>query len=346
MDKFLKKSWFEVKSFAKELFDKDPMRIRPYLSYANQHKIHIKGRVLEDEGIIEMEENSTLDNLINNLKSFASDEAKYAKVIISYQEQIIETFTDDDGYFEVELDIEQEPTDGEFLEWDAAHIMTPNFKNEKGETVENTIGILMPHRDTEHVIVSDIDDTVLVTNVNSFLKLKMLYNTLFKNVHTRMPFEDISEVLHTLSLNKEGKKVNPIFYLSNSPWNLYDMLHNFLKLENIPMGPLFLRDFGLKFGDELKAFRNHKMNTLEHLLEFYKEQNFILIGDATESDTDIYLELFTKYSNRIDHIYIRGDKAKKNARVLEMIEKHPEAPIHLIEHSSDILKFQEKKHTH
>lgn len=346
MDKLVSKFWFEVKNFTQELFDNDPMTIRPYLSYSNERKIHIKGRVLEDEGIIVMEENTMLENLFNNLKGFETDEAKHAKIIINYKDQVIETHTDNDGYFEVEIEVDQKPTEGEYLEWDSASIIAPDFKNEKGEIVENKISLLLPHKDTDHIVVSDIDDTILITNVNSFLKLKLLYNTLFKNLHTRMPFEDVGEVLHELSYNKQGKKVNPIFYLSNSPWNLYDLLHNFLKLQNIPLGPLFLRDFGIKLGKELDEFRNHKLYMLEHLIQFYSDQNFILLGDATESDTDIFLDIYGKYSDRVDHIYIRGDKAKKNKRILELIDQHPTAPIHLIDHSNDILKYQNKKHSH
>ena len=178
MDKLVSKFWFEVKNFTQELFDNDPMTIRPYLSYSNERKIHIKGRVLEDEGIIVMEENTMLENLFNNLKGFETDEAKHAKIIINYKDQVIETHTDNDGYFEVEIEVDQKPTEGEYLEWDSASIIAPDFKNEKGEIVENKISLLLPHKDTDHIVVSDIDDTILITNVNSFLKLKLLYNTL------------------------------------------------------------------------------------------------------------------------------------------------------------------------
>ncbi|MGI9525800.1 MAG: phosphatase domain-containing protein [Weeksellaceae bacterium] len=340
------KAWLTFKWFIKELFDHDPMTIKPYLSYANADSIRIKGRVLEDEGEIDIENRTMLDNLAINLKSFAADRAKYAKVIVSYEDEIIETYTDADGYFNVDIPIAQKPTNREFLDWASAQVLAPEYTNNKGDMINAKINILLPHSDTEYIIVSDIDDTVLVTHVNSFLKLKLLYNTLFKNERSRTPFEDIADVLHELTLNNEGYPVNPIFYLSNSPWNLYEFLTNFLKFQNIPLGPLFLRDFGIKFGKKRRAYKNHKSETLQHLLEFYKEHQFILLGDATEGDTDIYLEAYRQNPNRIAHIYIRSAKEKLNQRVLKKIEAHPSAPIHLINHSSDILRYQSKFHRH
>lgn len=340
--KYLKPIWRGFKNLIWAFLNHDPMIITPYLSYANEHKVYIKGRILEDEGFVLAEESTVFDNLINNLKSFKSDEAKNTKVIITYKDQVIDSYTDNDGYFEVEFNVNQPSTQGEFLEWDTAMVVAPDFMNEKDEVLEAKVNILLPHQHTENIIVSDIDDTVLITHVNSFLKLKMIFHTLFHNERSRLPFEDIADVLHDLTLNQDGKAVNPIFYLSNSPWNLYNLLTNFLKFQNIPLGPLFLRDFGIKLGKKRETFKNHKKNTLEHLLNFYTDHKFILLGDATENDTDIYLDVYNRYSDRIEHIYIRSDRENKNKKVLAKIQKHPMAPIHLIKHSSDILKCQNK----
>ncbi|MXV38453.1 DUF2183 domain-containing protein [Flavobacteriaceae bacterium Ap0902] len=103
---------------------------------------------------------------------------------------------------------------------------------------------------------------------------------------------------------------------------------------------------GIKFGEKRKAYKNHKKNTLNHLLQFYEKEKFILLGDATEGDTDIYLTAFEQFPDRIEHIYIRQAKEKLNKRVLQKIKNHPEAPIHLIEHSSDILKYRKNKPSH
>jgi phosphatidate phosphatase APP1 len=47
-----------------------------------------------------------------------------------------------------------------------------------------------------------------------------------------------------------------VFYVSNSPWNLYDLLEDFLDLHGIPRGPLLLRDWSLR---TLKAGETHKL---------------------------------------------------------------------------------------
>ena len=120
------------------------------------------------------------------------------------------------------------------------------------------------------------------------------------------------------------------------------MIHAFLKLNEIPDGPLFLRDFGLHRGNELKSFKNHKINTLNHLFKFY-DFPFVLIGDATENDTKYYVETFKKFPNRVKAIFIRESKRnRKNEKIQEIIDKNPEIPLILFSDLNEILACLEK----
>lgn len=341
MINILKNIFGRARNIGGEIIYNGESRIRPYLSYATHEEIIIKGRVLRRKIEYDTTDNNVWDNFLNNVKSFTTVEAKRATVIIEYQDDVFETQTDRDGYFRLKIPNLQEPSEGKYVEWSSAVVTAPDFKDPEGNILKDKVNVMLPHSRTEFIIVSDIDDTVLVTNVNSFLKLRLLYNTFFKNESTRKPFEGISEVLHELTVNKENQQVNPIFYLSNSPWNLYNLLQNFLKFNDLPLGPLFLRDIGIKFGESKRVFREHKRINLEKLLNDFPETPLVLIGDATEKDADIYMEIFEKYPGRIKHIYIRADDDENNNRILATMDANPHIPLHLIKHSSDILAIRE-----
>ena len=62
----------------------------------------------------------------------------------------------------------------------------------------------------------------------------------------RLPFPGVAAFLRALYAGAGGGERNPLFYVSSSPWNIYDLLSEFFSLNDIPIGPvLFLRDWGL-----------------------------------------------------------------------------------------------------
>src|SRR5690606_285870 len=141
-------------------------------------------------------------------------------------------------------------------------------------------------------------------------------------------------------LDQQGNHVNPTFYVSNSPWSLYEVLEEFLQIHGMPKGPICLRDYGAFFGRKLENFRQHKSRTIDHPREFYPDLPFVLIGDATERDADIYLEKFYTYPGRVLGIFIReGRNKESNQRVRALFEQHYDRPFHLVQHSIDIIRY-------
>ena len=103
--------------------------------------------------------------------------------------------------------------------------------------------IVSPDDAAQSGVISDLDDTVIETNVTSFLTAAKL--TLLGNAKTRKPLEGVAALYSSLHLGAAGRPLNPIFYVSSSPWNLYDLLCEFLQLNEIPKGPIFLGDYGI-----------------------------------------------------------------------------------------------------
>jgi len=334
----LKKLWFKTKSKLSQLQGDDPLMIAPYLSYANENEIIIRGRVLENEGIVVKEEDGKWENFVNSLKRMESDEASNVKVTIEYDGTLYHCQTNEEGFFKITVPRGRINRPSEKIQWIEARLSLAHELSSQGKPISATVEITVLAQQTKYAILTDIDDTILESHVNSFLKLRLLYETFLKNVHTRLAFENVGSVLQKITQNEDKQQIHPIFYLSHSPWNLYELLLQFLNKNEIPKGPFFLRDFGYKRGREKFEYENHKSLAIEHLMNFYSDLPFILIGDATQHDADVYADAFRKFPTRILKIIIRAtEKSSKNKHVRDVISANPTAPIYLIQHSDEIL---------
>jgi len=179
-------------------------------------------------------------------------------------------------------------------------------------------------------IISDLDDTVIVTNVTN--RLKMFLTVGLLNEHTRMPFKGVAAFYKALQMGASGVENNPIFYVSSSPWNLYSPLTEFLRIQDIPLGALFLKDFGNHTVFSSSDHQSHKLSSIESILETYPHLPFVLIGDSGEQDPEIYREVVRKYPQRIRAIYIRSinTKAERLAAIDRLITEVSETGCQLV----------------
>jgi phosphatidate phosphatase APP1 len=185
--------------------------------------------------------------------------------------------------------------------------------------------MMIPPADAEYGIISDIDDTIIRTGATDLLAMGR--TVLLGNARTRLPFAGVTEFYRSLQLGRNGKRNNPFFYVSSSPWNLYDLLIDYMDHNNIPQGPLLLRDFGLQSESFMSGdYLGHKFSEIKKILDAYPLLNFVLVGDSGEQDPAIYLEVVKHFPGRIICIYIRdvapGEKheiAKKAAIALKTL---------------------------
>ena len=179
--------------------------------------------------------------------------------------------------------------------------------------------LLIPPVTAEFGVISDIDDTIMHTGVTSFLKWRVVRNSLFKNAYDRISLEGSPQFYKTLHMGKEGYGKNPVFYLSNSPWNLYEYLKLFLEINDFPKGPILLRDFRTPFDKTLKPEKPHKQKEILNILKTYPDLKFILIGDSGEHDPRIYTDIAVQFPDRILAIYLRSVKHKRRMRRVQSI---------------------------
>jgi phosphatidate phosphatase APP1 len=280
-----------------------PLQVVAYRGYGSGARAHVRGRVLE-ASVLErsLPNDSRLRSVRRMLRRFNSREVPEATVTVTWGEQQALGRADDEGYFDVEMTPALVPASEvpeAARDWNAAQVEVTDCPVRGFVPVRSAADILIPSDSVELGIISDIDDTVLQTHVTQ--KLKMIWVTLSGSAFTRMPFEGTSELYRALSEGRSGRASNPVFYVSKSPWNLYDFLVDFMDHHQLPRGPLLLRDIGLREAPPI----DHKTEAVQRLLETYPQLPFVLIGDSGERDPDIYLTTAARYPGRIKAIYIR-----------------------------------------
>ena len=296
----------------------------PYRGYGRKDYAYLRGRVLEGASIEDALEDSRLRNLRNNWKRFESDEVYNAEVHIRTGENEFVLRSDREGYFRLDrkLDVPFEKAETQ----NAIVTLQGTPLNPDAESIRE-VPLFIPPEDSTYGIISDVDDTVLQSDITSLFKIKTMYHTAFRNAHKRMPTEGAVEFFQLLQKGPDGERNNPCFYVSNSPWNLYDLLTEFLDINDLPKGPVLLRDFGLSYREEEEGYRGHKHEEVRKILMTYPDLPFVLIGDAGEHDADIYKAVAEEFPDQVRAIYIRDVNKKKNAERVERIVESMQIPM-------------------
>jgi len=274
----------------------DKVIILPYRGYGTRDRLVLPGRVLEEVRIRPASAGERRwRNFATFLKLLESDEVPFARLRARFGAAASQLRADREGYFRVEL----EPG-ARKAGWHDVQLSLQD------SNVSATGRVLVPPDDAKFAVVSDIDDTVVYTHVMS--KLRMLLTVAFSNAYTRKPFEGVAAFYRALHAGR-----NPFFYVSKSPWNLYVPLAEYLELQALPEGPLFLRNLGLRMP------RDHKCVAICALLATYPKLPFILIGDSGENDPEVYRDIVRRHPDRIRVIYIRS--VNRRPERLAAIEK-------------------------
>jgi phosphatidate phosphatase APP1 len=279
---------------------RDPLIVLPYFGYGTAQALTVCGRVLEDEGFLPAADADTRwRNLVRFYKRLESDEVPGARLRARFLGVEAEATTDAEGYFRLSLDPRGRLGPAAWQEVELELL-------EPGEGVKATARVLVPSERAKFGVISDIDDTIVASHVAN--KLKMILTVALSNARTRKPFQGVAAFYRALHAG-----VNPVFYVSKSPWNLYAPLIEYLEVQGLPLGPLLLRDFGFRREKE------HKRKAIEDILGTYPALKFILIGDSGEEDPEIYSAIVKRFPERIRVIYIRSVNPKRIAQVEKLI---------------------------
>lgn len=273
----------------------------PYLGFGNGTRIWLKGRLLDEHALREQSDaDSGWQNLVALYRRLESDQVSHARVLARFGDAVHEAVTDRGGYFSFDFTVDTLLAGG----WHRVELEFPDSLQPDRTPLRATADILVPAASARFGVISDIDDTVLWTNVTN--KLNMALMLARTNHHTRKPFKGVAAFYRALRDGPGGGEDNPLFYVSSSPWHLYGPLVEFLKLQDIPLGPLLLRELSVRQVLKINQHGSHKFEQIERILDFYPELQFVLIGDSGEQDPEIYTEVVRRHPHAVRMIYIRN----------------------------------------
>lgn len=317
---------------------KPEVKLAAYRSYGTSSHLYLLGRAIDDDKLKMHEDQSFLRTLSNTYKQFDSYEVVGAEVALRLPNgEVLTTKTNAEGYFLYDKTISLNLKDYADDEgWVKLNVSFVNEVKNSIITSENNFEaeLLIPPAKASYGVISDIDDTILHTGVTSFLKWRVVHNSLFKHAYKRLSLEGSPKFYRDLHAGKKGNEQNPMIYLSNSPWNLYEYLKLFLEINDFPKGPILLRDFRTPFDKTLRPEKPHKQKEIINILKTYPHLNFILIGDSGEHDPAIYTEIAAQYPDRILAIYLRTVKHRRQMRrVQSIVDKFETVPVLMVETS-------------
>ena len=294
-------------------FDDGPFEVLAYRGYGDARHAYVHGRAQENRGVgPSTDTDSALVNLVNTYRRGNSHPLPLAQLAVGYAGTTTAFTADDEGFFSGRVDLTVPVETG--AEWNE---YTVSLLAPARAGVDRATGvgeILIPSAGARFGVISDIDDTVIQSRVSNFLQAAS--TVILGNAHTRLPFPGVPAFYEALRNGASGDEKNPIFYVSSSPWNIYDVITEFMDLRKIPRGPVLLRDWDITFG-ELSSTRHfdHKGTAVRNIMQLYPTLPFILLGDTSQHDPEIYRQIVHEFPGRVKAIYIR-DVSRDAARSL------------------------------
>ncbi len=287
-------------------------KIVPYRGFGNHQQVVLRGHAFSRFKIKDPQPyHQSFFNLLNTWRRFTLRPQKNVEILIKIRG--IECFvrTDERGYFEFLAEIET-PNIG----WYPYQVgFKDEYKLYKGE-----YRVMDDH---SLAVISDIDDTLLHSRATiTWLKLKHL---VFKNAYSRRPVNEIGKILHLLKELNENLLPEDFIYLSNSEWNLYDLLNDFLELNQLPKGVLLLNDLRsfwreLVWQKDKDKRKQHKKRSIENIMRMFPQKKFVLAGDTGQQDMMVYRSVCQENPHLIKSVIIRRILGKVTNEDVENLE--------------------------
>jgi phosphatidate phosphatase APP1 len=255
--------------------------------------IDVVGRVLEADNVIDGNKgHGRGQNLINNLRVLESDEVRGVTVQVSIAGSVRTATTDEDGFFRITL---RSTVDAPLLPVGshpitATVVATTHWQPGRGEAVVRVVA------DDAIILVSDIDDTVVKTNVPN--KAAMVREVLLNNESQLEPVAGAAAAYQAAI----AAGVAGVVYVSGSPAAFHHRLQRFLLAHHYPRGPIVLKNLG---DDAMFKQQGYKDGKLEQLATLLPKARFLLVGDAGEHDPEIYAAFRARHPNRVVAVVIR-----------------------------------------
>ncbi|WP_373516457.1 App1 family protein [Pricia sp.] len=287
------------------------VRLKIYRGYANEQEIIIFGHLFKKYAPDRFAlDGKRFRHAYSVIRMFSIKTLGNVPVRLKFRGIDLKTRTLEDGYFRFAVRYTMDLECG----WHEFTVSTDS----DGTSIEGKGEFVKPYPG-RFGLISDIDDTFLISHSSNFLK--KIYILLTRNIDKRNIFEGV--VNHYRLLSNAGRtkdgKTNAFFYVSSSEWNLYNFIEKFTFLHGLPKAVLKLRKIKTGLGDFLftgGGSHDHKFDKVKHLIEFYKELKFVLLGDDSQKDSEIYRRIVKMFPTNVTAVYIRCTKKELKSEVI------------------------------
>ncbi len=282
--------------------------LRLYKGYGNATECNIYGHALSLAPVVRKRfRHIFLYNTAALVRLFIVKPVKQARVELQWRNERYEVLTADDGFFH--------------FNWKLPQALEPGIHTVRAAWLKGTgDNTVIASAETEVVIpspadfafISDIDDTFLISHSGNLRK--RLFVLFTHNARSRRPFDGVVKLYQLL---RSHNRV--FFYVSSSEWNLYDYIREFIRTQQIPDGVFLLNQIKTfsKIFSTGQGKHKGKFTRIVKIIEAYPDQQFVLLGDDSQRDPEIYAQVVSYFPRNIHAVYIRKLQSAEKATVLD-----------------------------
>ncbi len=256
----------------------------PYTGYGSTSWIRVLGRVLLSRETANL---SREPEGARGWRSFTSVPVENAAVQVVGGGETHTVHADHSGIIDVVVDVDLQPG------WQEI-----SLSSEGSNPVTSEVFIIDP--EMTFGVVSDIDDTVMVTALpRPFLAA---WHTFVVNEHARSSTPGMPVLYERLATSHPG---SPVIYLSTGAWNVAPTLTRFLSRNLYPPGALLLTDWGPTADRWFRSGQEHKRKNLKRLAAEFPGVKWLLVGDDGQHDPAIYSDFLSQHAEQVAAVCIR-----------------------------------------
>ncbi len=268
------------------------LRLQPFHGLGSPDRVRILAKVLyaspgtpadfHDQPVQDMRSMA-----VRGWRNFAGQVAPHREVHVMLGDREFTVRADRAGIVDALLDVSLPPGRHQAVLWTAPDNAV-------------TADVTVVASGTEVGLVSDIDDTVMVTWLPR--PLLAFWNAFVVHQSSRQVVPGMPMLYQRLLREHPDM---PVVYLSTGAWNVFPVLQRFLYRNGYPDGPLLLTDWGPTNTGFFRSGREHKHRALEHLAAEHPGIRWILVGDDGQHDPTIYAEFSQRHPDRVEEVLIR-----------------------------------------
>jgi phosphatidate phosphatase APP1 len=224
---------------------------------------------------------------VRGWRSFLTAAVAGAPVEVRIGSTVHRLVTDRGGYIDQVLTADLAPG------WHMVELTTQD-----GSTTSAPVQVIDPS--ARSGIVSDIDDTVVITRLPR--PLVAAWNVLVRHEGAREAVPGMADLFARLLADDPAL---PVLYLSTGAWDAAPAVGRFLHRHRFPSGTLLMTDWGPTNTGWFRSGPRHKVAQLHRLFTEFPQIRWVLLGDDGQHDPEIYAGAARRFPDHVRAILLR-----------------------------------------